>query len=293
MLDPAVIASIVPNPACLGTSQTFTAQAATGGVPPYTYEWDFEDDATFDAAGLTATNIYAAAGPYTVRLRVTDSCTSPGPQTQETTDVVTVNPLPVITETCGSPTPAESTLDAGAGYVAYLWNTTPPGGPKDGAKSQTISVPCGTVETYTVTVQDGNGCFGTSAPPYMVCLCDGSPPEPYPVTAGDAKGNTWTVGNHDPATTQYYVYYNPLTSFGQPLADDKYDNGATVANDCIAGWADNLDGTATITPSVALDNSWLLLTAATDTPGSESTVGVDSAGTERSTVGTWTPMCGP
>jgi PKD repeat protein len=92
-LDPAVIASIVPNPACLGTSQTFTAQA-TGGAPPYTYEWDFEDDTIFDATGQTAANIYAAAGPYTVRLRITDSCGCAGPQIQETTAPVTVNANP-------------------------------------------------------------------------------------------------------------------------------------------------------------------------------------------------------
>ncbi|UCF81771.1 MAG: S8 family serine peptidase [Acidobacteriota bacterium] len=196
-----------------------------------------------------------------------------------------VAPTAAITETCGNP---NSVLDAdptgGTPPYTYLWST--------GATTETISAPCGT-GPYTVTVTGALGCSDTSAP-VNTCPCNGGPlPEPDPVTAGDAKGNTWMVGNHDPATTQYYVYYNPLTSFGQALADDRYDNGATVANDCIAGWIDNLDGTATVTPTVGLDNSWLLVTAATGSPGSESTVGVDSAATERNTVGTWAPMCGP
>ncbi|UCF80411.1 MAG: hypothetical protein JSV08_07830, partial [Acidobacteriota bacterium] len=52
-----------------------------------------------------------------------------------------------------------------------VWSTTPPGGPNDGATTQTIVVPCGTVETYTVTVEESaTGCLGTSASG-TVCPC--------------------------------------------------------------------------------------------------------------------------
>ncbi len=37
------------------------------------YEWDFEDDGTFDASGVTATTTYPTAGIFTARLRVTDN----------------------------------------------------------------------------------------------------------------------------------------------------------------------------------------------------------------------------
>jgi hypothetical protein len=149
-LDAAVISDIAPNPACDGDTIAFTAQAATGGVPPYIYRWDFENDGIFDATAQTATNVYGGPGPYTVLLRVEDSCGVPGPQTQNTTAPVTVDalPTPTIGQSCGVPTPVDSTLDAGAGYASYLWTTTPPGGPGDGATTQTIVVPCGTVETY-------------------------------------------------------------------------------------------------------------------------------------------------
>jgi hypothetical protein len=103
-LDAAVISDISPNPACDGGTITFTAQAATGGVAPYTYRWDFEDDGTYDATGQTVTNVYGGLGPYTVRLQVEDSCGVPGPQTQETTGAVTVNPQPMCIIT---PDPAE------------------------------------------------------------------------------------------------------------------------------------------------------------------------------------------
>jgi uncharacterized repeat protein (TIGR01451 family) len=109
-LDPAVIA-IVPTPACAGDTITFTAQAATGGVPPYTYWWDFGDGDTSMLQNPTHT--YAEAGAYTVRLQVEDSCFVP--QVQEATDTVTVNalPTPVIVETCGDPNSRAQRLRAG------------------------------------------------------------------------------------------------------------------------------------------------------------------------------------
>jgi len=45
-----------------------------GGAVTYTsYQWDFENDGTFDATGVTASNRYNSPGLYDVRLRVTDS----------------------------------------------------------------------------------------------------------------------------------------------------------------------------------------------------------------------------
>jgi hypothetical protein len=123
-----------------------------------------------------------------------------------------------------------------------------------------------------------------------VCDCPG-PLDEVELRAADPAGGSWLILVHDPAATRYNVYYNPLTSFTQPF-DDMYDNAGTVATECVAAFVDNGDGTATVTPTVPLDDSWLLLSAATETAGSESTVGADSAAVERSTVGTWT-MCGP
>jgi PKD repeat protein len=37
-----------------------------------TYEWDFQDDGTFDASGITASVDFVTPGRYTIRLRVTD-----------------------------------------------------------------------------------------------------------------------------------------------------------------------------------------------------------------------------
>ena len=53
---------------------TFQFNDLRGGTVTYTsYQWDFTNDGTFDATGVTASNNYTTPGLYDVRLRVTDS----------------------------------------------------------------------------------------------------------------------------------------------------------------------------------------------------------------------------
>jgi hypothetical protein len=205
---------------------------------------------------------------------------------------VTVNPLPtpVIGETCGDPF---STLDAGAGYLSYSWTSVPGGLPGDGETTQTIQVDCNTAGSYTVTVEDANNCFGTSpAEDVSNCTCGAVIPQPEPALTMNIDGTQHIIVPHDAATTQYHVYRNPFTTFD--VAGDEYGSPDPVtALTCSVPFAPDLPvvGQATVTYDLPA-GEWMLITAATDTPGSESTVGVDSAGTTRSTVGAWT-MCGP
>ena len=67
---------------------------------------------------------------------------------------VTVNPLPVPVITN-----VGTTLNTGS-FSSYQWNLN--GNPISGATSQSYSASQG--GPYTVTVTDGNGCVGTSAP---------------------------------------------------------------------------------------------------------------------------------
>ncbi|MBE9501434.1 MAG: PKD domain-containing protein, partial [Chloroflexi bacterium] len=46
------------------TGFTFT-DATTGCTPPYTYEWDFDNDGAVDSTAASPTHIYANAGTYT------------------------------------------------------------------------------------------------------------------------------------------------------------------------------------------------------------------------------------
>ena len=54
------------------TQFTFT-DGTSGGTPPYTYKWDFDNNGTVDSTAASPVHIYASAGTYTVSLTVKDS----------------------------------------------------------------------------------------------------------------------------------------------------------------------------------------------------------------------------
>jgi PKD repeat protein len=62
-----------PNPAQTGAPITFNGSASDTDGTIATYEWDFDNDGTFDAAGQNTSHTYSTAGTRTVQLRVRDN----------------------------------------------------------------------------------------------------------------------------------------------------------------------------------------------------------------------------
>jgi hypothetical protein len=65
--------TFTPNSATTGQSVSFSA-AASGGMQPYTYGWDFGDGTT--GTGMSVTHTYSAAGSHTVILTIKDSAST-------------------------------------------------------------------------------------------------------------------------------------------------------------------------------------------------------------------------
>ena len=80
-----------PYSGLTGQAIQFTG-SATGGIPPYTWAWEFGDGGT--AATQNPTHVYTTAGVFDVRLTVTDSAQTTA--TDMTTATVTKAPEPVI-----------------------------------------------------------------------------------------------------------------------------------------------------------------------------------------------------
>ena len=139
----------------VGQTVTFTG-AATGGVAPYSFSWNFGDGST--ASGSVVTHSYSSSSSYNVSLTVTDSA-SPFPHRKTVTQFPIILSLLTATLTYSPPSPHvnEAVTFSGFGYggippYIYSWTFG------DGATGSGISVThvYTSARTYAVllTVQD-------------------------------------------------------------------------------------------------------------------------------------------
>ncbi|HEX5000876.1 MAG TPA: choice-of-anchor L domain-containing protein [Bacteroidia bacterium] len=120
---------------CNGAATTLTANAGS------TYLWS-------DGSTTQSINV-STSGTYSVTVTQAGGCTA----TASANVAVNLNPVPAISGTLNFCSGASTTLNAGAGYNTYSWNT--------GAITQNISVT--TAGSYTVTVTSASGCSGSTA----------------------------------------------------------------------------------------------------------------------------------
>jgi len=75
----------------IGNYSTFSfTDASTGGTPPYTYKWDFNNDGFVESTLQSPIYIYTTAGNYTVALTVTDSSLGGSVNTETKTGYIMV-----------------------------------------------------------------------------------------------------------------------------------------------------------------------------------------------------------
>lgn len=112
-LDLCVIAAVAPPAATFAPVAFMTAAPTSGGRPlsvifsacgSYdpdgsiaSYGWDFTNDGTTDATGLTASHVYPAAGTFTAKLTVTDNAGLTGSTTVQITVSPSANPIFPVT----------------------------------------------------------------------------------------------------------------------------------------------------------------------------------------------------
>jgi PKD repeat protein len=135
--------------ACVGGSAVIgLPNNGAGGTSPYTYSWSPLINLSNATVSQTTVTTVTATQPY--ELVLTDAI---GCKAIDTVMLTALPPPPVLlgndTTLCGGPL----LLDAGNPGSTYLWST--------GAGTQTLSAPLS--GTYSVAVQDLNGCIGTDA----------------------------------------------------------------------------------------------------------------------------------
>jgi PKD repeat protein len=170
-----------------GKPVSFTA-TASGGVPPYSFTWEFGDGGS--AIGDSVTHSYSAKGSYAVMLRVDDS----GEESVQAIHTVTVEPQPLIMVaqclggTAGKPVNCNVlNLSGGTSPYSFAWDL---GGDEtiDGTgDSFSTTFPAKGTQLLLVTVTDANA---QSASLTFELLID-----PQPLVASATIPATATAGN--------------------------------------------------------------------------------------------------
>ncbi len=208
-LTPAVLSNVN----CNGNSDGIASVSATGGIPPYTYQWS--------NGGISSTVSNLSAGTHTVTVTDDNSCSDSASVTiTEPPSLITGLP----TNACGSSNNTITTnFIGGTPPYSYLWS--------NGASTQNVSnLPAG---TYTVTVTDANGCQYVEGPHIFTTIIglSASITEDY-CNEGDGVISISASGGSAP---YFYTWDNGAnTSNISSLSEGTYCITVTDINSCIA-----------------------------------------------------------
>ncbi|KAA3623509.1 MAG: hypothetical protein DWQ02_24430, partial [Bacteroidetes bacterium] len=214
---PGISASAQPEEICVGESSVITA-VATGGTAPFTYTWD-NNLGTGDTKTVSPTS----STTYGVTVQDANGCTA------STTVTVTVHPNPTVSisktdATCGDDNgTATASGSGGTAPYSYTWSD----GLGTGATKTGLSP-----GTYTVTVEDANGCTGTgsvtinniagpgisaSAQPEEICLGENS--SLTATATGGTAPYTYTWDNNLGTGATKMVSPTSTTTYGVTVVD--------------------------------------------------------------------------
>jgi len=197
---PSAISVTTTNENCGQSNGSVTLGAVTGGVSPYLYN--------FNGQGLAATTSFTnlQAGTYTVVVEDDGGCTFTAPPVTiiNTSGPSSVN-VNLVNATCGQ---ANGTVTLGAvtgGTAPYQYNFNNLG------FAGTTSFTSILDGTYSLSVQDANGCLFTAPP---IVLINSSAPNSISVNISDAScggtNGSVALGTVTGGTAPYQYNFNGL-----------------------------------------------------------------------------------
>lgn len=170
---PVAVATAVPNPAVAGQVIALTGENSFHQDPNRTivkWEWDLDNNGTFEFVGLTTTVSFPVVGTYPVKLRVTDDAGTPATATTTLNILVTTPPV-------------APTADAGGPYSfcpQFVWYLNGTGSINPDQGQSEPGKPGDTIQSYLWDL-DGDGQFddATGATPDVTAFFTAKGPGSY------------------------------------------------------------------------------------------------------------------
>jgi len=206
------------NVLCNGQNTGSATAAATGGDPPYTYNW------SNGGTGATINNL--AAGTYTVTVTDNNDATATASVTITQPSLLILSPPTITNVSCNGGDNGSIQAGATGGVSPYTFNWS------EGSTGATISNL--TAGSYTVTVTDDNDCTKTAT--YTV-----TQPEDITISLVDLNHETCEGEEDGSITISVMGGVNPIFaewsngSFGTSITDlppGIYSVTVTDFNDC-------------------------------------------------------------
>ncbi|MCB0211353.1 MAG: PKD domain-containing protein [Anaerolineae bacterium] len=217
----------------INVAVSLTGSGTDVAADTLTFEWDLNNDGTFETSGLTPSHTWAMPGLKTVTFRVTDD------DGGFTTDTATVDVGSPPTANPGGPYTANEgssiTFDGSASTdpdgdsLTYLWNFGDGSGTATGVSVSHTYVDEGTYTAASLTVNDGRG--GVSTVPVTVTINNVAPTA---TIIGSYSGNegqsiTFNGSGNDPGTNDTLTYTwdfgDGTTGSGTTSSHTYNDNG--------------------------------------------------------------------
>ena len=214
-----------PTTVNLGKAVAFdTTGMVSGGVGTLTYQWDFDNNGTFDGSGPKPSYIYPSQGSKTVRLVVTDSASNTrtvikeiitvvlGLQADFSADALVVAPGRAVRFNC--------LVTGEQGEVTYKWDFNGDGRADSSEKSPSHSYTAAGSYTVVLEVTDSKGTVSVTKPDYITVT-------PTVLAAFSADKTTVSLGqtvqfaNQSGGGTAPLAYEWDLNGDGQTDSTDK------------------------------------------------------------------------
>ncbi len=244
---------------CNGGSDGSLTAVPGGGTPGYTYSWT---NSASTVVGNTAVVAGLSAGAYTVTITDANGCVQTASATiTQLAQVTATIDLPSLTSvSCNGGNNGSATVNpgGGTGTYSYVWTNTASAVVGNGATASNLPI-----DTYTVTVTDGNGCVQTATavitqPTPLVAPINGQ----TDVSCNGGSDGTASVNPNGGTGLYNYVWTSVssgnvvgtnINAIG--LAADNYTVLVTDANGCTALQNVTVNQPTQVTVSVSPDST--------------------------------------
>ncbi|HEY4798780.1 MAG TPA: hypothetical protein VII99_06850, partial [Bacteroidia bacterium] len=148
---------------CYGNQTTLVASSSLADTAIASWQWDLDNNGTYDISGKTIITLFATKDTNIVKLRITPKYSA----ADSISKTVIIDPLPLVnfvTKNLCAGKPAiyvsKSTIASGS-ITQYLWDFNNDG-ITDNNSGDSVSYTCGPAANYTskLTCVSNKGCYG-------------------------------------------------------------------------------------------------------------------------------------